>query len=154
MGRGGRSFHPDHDLGIDRRPQADRADPAQQDQSGGGGGGDVWRYRAGRHFGGDAALSFAGRAAGAAAAADGGRPAQGVDIRILTEAGGEAVSGEMGEIVCRTRMLFGGYYKKPELTRAAMSGEYFRTGDLGRLDADGYLYFLGRQKDIIITGGI
>jgi long-chain acyl-CoA synthetase len=51
-------------------------------------------------------------------------------------------------------MLFGGYYKKPDLTRAAMWGDYFRTGDLGRFDANGYLYFLGRQKDIIITGGI
>ena len=51
-------------------------------------------------------------------------------------------------------MLFGGYFKRPELTRAAMWGEYFRTGDMGRLDEDGFLYFLGRTKDIIICGGI
>jgi long-chain acyl-CoA synthetase len=83
-----------------------------------------------------------------------GKPAYGVDIKILADNGAEAAPGEAGEIACRTPMLFGGYYKKPDLTRAAMWGDYFRTGDLGRFDADGYLYFLGRQKDIIITGGI
>jgi long-chain acyl-CoA synthetase len=83
-----------------------------------------------------------------------GRAAHGVDVKILAEDGSEAEPDAPGEIVCRTPMLFGGYYKRPELTRAAMWGDYFRTGDLGRLDAEGYLYFLGRKKDIIITGGI
>ena len=83
-----------------------------------------------------------------------GKAAHGVDVLILAEDGSPAAEGEVGEIACRTPMLFGGYYKKPDLTRAAMRGDYFRTGDLGRLDKDGYLYFLGRKKDLIITGGI
>lgn len=83
-----------------------------------------------------------------------GTAAPGVDVRILRDDGQPAAPGEPGEIVCRTPMAFGGYYKRPELTRQAMWGEYFRTGDAGKLDAEGFLYFLGRQKDIIITGGI
>lgn len=83
-----------------------------------------------------------------------GRAAPGVELRILDENDVELPSGQAGEIVCKTTMLFGGYFQLPELTRAAMYGEYFRTGDIGRLDDDGYLYFLGRKKDVIITGGI
>ena len=60
-----------------------------------------------------------------------------------------------GEIACKTPMIFGGYYNRPHLsTDAAMCDGYFRTGDLGKIDEDGYLYYLGRTKDIIITGGI
>lgn len=62
--------------------------------------------------------------------------------------------GQPGEIACKTSMLFGGYYKKPELTQSSMWGEYFLTGDIGQLDAEGYLYYLGRKKDLIISGGI
>lgn len=83
-----------------------------------------------------------------------GRAAPGVDLRILGENDVELPAGQAGEIACKTTMLFGGYFQLPELTRAAMYGEYFRTGDIGRLDDDGYLYFLGRKKDVIITGGI
>ena len=83
-----------------------------------------------------------------------GIPAPGVDVRIIGKNDEVVAAGEAGEIVCKTPMLFGGYFKRPELTRAAMWGEYFRTGDMGRLDEDGFLYFLGRTKDIIICGGI
>jgi long-chain acyl-CoA synthetase len=77
-----------------------------------------------------------------------------VDIRILRPDDEIAAPGEIGEIVCRTPMLFGGYFKKSELTRKAMWGDYFRTGDLGKLDEQGFLYFCGRKKDLIVTGGI
>lgn len=83
-----------------------------------------------------------------------GRAAPGIDIRILGEDGRLASPCEPGEIVCKTPMMFSGYFKRADLTREAMWGEYFRTGDLGKLDEDGFLYFLGRKKDIIITGGI
>lgn len=83
-----------------------------------------------------------------------GVPAPGVDIKIIDGNDKVVATGEAGEIVCKTPMLFGGYFKRPDLTRTAMWGEYFRTGDLGRLDEDGFLYFLGRTKDIIISGGI
>lgn len=83
-----------------------------------------------------------------------GKAAPGVEIRILRENDEIAAVGEAGEIACKTPMIFGGYFKRPDLTRAAMWGDYFRTGDIGRLDEDGFLYFLGRKKDVIITGGI
>lgn len=83
-----------------------------------------------------------------------GQAAPGVDIKILNDLDEVATTGQPGEIVCKTTMLFGGYYKRPELTKAAMWGDYFRTGDIGKLDEDGFLYYLGRKKDIIISGGI
>jgi long-chain acyl-CoA synthetase len=83
-----------------------------------------------------------------------GKPAPGVEIIILRDNGEIAIPGESGEIVCKTPMIFGGYFKRPDLTQNSMWGDYFRTGDIGKLDSDGYLYFLGRSKDIIITGGI
>lgn len=83
-----------------------------------------------------------------------GRAASGVAIKILRDDDSEAPVGTVGEIVCSTPMLFAGYYKRPDLTEAAMWGRYFRTGDLGKLDDDGFLYFVGRKKEIIITGGV
>lgn len=83
-----------------------------------------------------------------------GRAAPGVDIKILTEDGKAASVGQIGEIACKTPMIFGGYFERPDLTQVAMWGEYFKTGDVGWLDEDGFLYFSGRKKEIIITGGI
>jgi long-chain acyl-CoA synthetase len=83
-----------------------------------------------------------------------GKAAPGVDIRILREDGQIADIDEHGEIACKTPMIFGGYYKRSDLTDAAMCGDYFRTGDIGKIDSEGYLYYLGRSKDLIITGGI
>ncbi len=83
-----------------------------------------------------------------------GRAVPGVEIKILIENDKVAAPGEVGEIACKTPMIFGGYYKRPEQTRDAMWGDYFRTGDLGKLDEDGFLYFMGRKKEVIITGGI
>lgn len=83
-----------------------------------------------------------------------GKPAPGVDIKILNEDDEPLSVGEPGEIVCSTPMLFGGYLDRPDLTRRSMWGDYFRTGDIGRMDEDGYLHFLGRKKEIIISGGI
>jgi long-chain acyl-CoA synthetase len=83
-----------------------------------------------------------------------GRAAPGVDIKIIGNDSEILSHGEPGEIVCKTPMLFGGYFRRPDLTQLAMWGEYFRTGDIGKLDEEGFLYFLGRSKDIIISGGI
>lgn len=83
-----------------------------------------------------------------------GRMASNVDVKILTADGRIVENGESGEIICKTPMLFGGYYKLPEMTEKAMVQGYFKTGDLGLIDEDGFLYFLGREKDIIISGGI
>lgn len=92
--------------------------------------------------------------AGSMSLASVGRPLPGVELRIVDAEGRDVAAGEEGEIVCRTPLLFAGYYKRPELTRQAMLGDYFRTGDAGRVDAEGYLYFRGRLKEVIISGGI
>lgn len=78
----------------------------------------------------------------------------GTEVRILGENGELAPPGAVGEILCSTPMLYSGYYAQSTVTAAAMWGGYFRTGDLGRLDENGFLYFLGRIKDIIIAGGV
>jgi long-chain acyl-CoA synthetase len=83
-----------------------------------------------------------------------GAAAPGVDIKILGENDEEQAPGAAGEIAARTPMLFGGYYRQPQATAQAMWGEYFRTGDIGSLDCEGFLKFLGRKKEIIITGAI
>lgn len=83
-----------------------------------------------------------------------GKPIPGVQIAIIGEQGEWLGVGQKGEIICKTPMLFSGYYRQETNTSAAMHNGYFRTGDLGELDSDGYLYFLGRKKDIIISGGI
>lgn len=83
-----------------------------------------------------------------------GRAAPDVKVKIFNEDGREALCGEIGEIQCKTPMVFKEYYKLPELTKEAFNGDYFKTGDYGYLDEDQYLYFVDRKKDIIITGGI
>lgn len=83
-----------------------------------------------------------------------GCPVPGAEVRILRPDGGKADAGEVGEIVCRTPLRFSGYLGDPALTRQAMCGEFFRSGDLGWLDEDGFLHFAGRIKDIVIVGGI
>jgi fatty-acyl-CoA synthase len=61
--------------------------------------------------------------------------------------------GEIGEIVARTAHVMTGYWDRPEQTLEALRQGWLRTGDLGRLDEEGYLYIAGRLKDVIISGG-
>lgn len=77
-----------------------------------------------------------------------------VDIKIIDDNLQVIESGVIGEIACKTPLMFSGYYKQVELTSESMLGDYFLTGDLGYLDSDGYLYYRSRKKDIIISGGI
>lgn len=72
-----------------------------------------------------------------------GKPLPGVDFKLA----------EDGEILFRGDTLFNGYYKEPESTEAVMSDGWMRTGDVGILDGEGYLYITDRKKDIIITAG-
>ncbi|AVM76393.1 class I adenylate-forming enzyme family protein [Magnetospirillum gryphiswaldense] len=83
-----------------------------------------------------------------------GLPLAGIDLRILGDDGAVLPVGEIGEIACRTPTAFLGYYNRPDATVAAWCDGYFRTGDLGWVDADGFLYFSGRKKDLVISGGI
>lgn len=83
-----------------------------------------------------------------------GKPIEGVDIVIRRDDGTVCNVGEVGEITCHTELVCDGYYGKPDLFNNSCIDGYFKTGDLGYLDEDGYLYYSGRKKEIIITGGI
>jgi len=71
----------------------------------------------------------------------------------MTADGQLAVVNEVGEVWVKAPATTSGYYKAPELTATAFVDGFFRTGDLGYRDADGYYYLTGRIKDIIIKGG-
>jgi amino acid adenylation domain-containing protein len=79
--------------------------------------------------------------------------AAGPEIAIMDESGRELARGEHGEIMLRGPNMSRGYYNDEAATRAAWRNGWFRTGDLGHLDADGYLFIAGRIKDIINRGG-
>jgi long-chain acyl-CoA synthetase len=77
-----------------------------------------------------------------------------VDLAILDDSGRPVPQGERGEVCMRSVCNFLEYYKNPDATRAAFTADrYFRTGDIGYLDEDGYLFIVDRKKDIIIRGG-
>ena len=82
-----------------------------------------------------------------------GRPAPFVDLKILAQDGNEAPQGEVGEIALRGPNIMLGYWEKPELTADVLQNGWYRTGDAGYLDHEGYLHLAGRFKDMIITGG-
>ena len=86
-----------------------------------------------------------------------GRPVVGGDVRILVPGGGfddEASDGETGEIAISGPSLAVGYWKDPELTREKFRDGWWRSGDLGRLDEDRYLWVSGRIDNVINSGGI
>ncbi|MBK6905731.1 MAG: AMP-binding protein [Rhodocyclaceae bacterium] len=83
-----------------------------------------------------------------------GPPMPYTEMRIVSEAGKDLPPGEVGEIVARGPLLMAGYYQRPDLTAAAVLDGWLYTGDLGFLDADGYLFLVDRKKDMIDTGGV
>ncbi|MGW2663762.1 class I adenylate-forming enzyme family protein [Nocardia tengchongensis] len=82
-----------------------------------------------------------------------GKPTEVCDLAIVDADGRELPVGETGEIAVRGEFTMTGYYRDAEATLARRVGERWRTGDLGHLDADGYLTIVGRVTDLIITGG-
>lgn len=82
-----------------------------------------------------------------------GRAGLGAEILIADESGQERPRGEVGEIIVRGPMVTQGYWGLPEATATAFRDGWFRTGDAGRMDAEGYLTIVDRLKDMIITGG-
>jgi malonyl-CoA/methylmalonyl-CoA synthetase len=77
-----------------------------------------------------------------------GFPLPDVDVRVVGD-------GEIGGIEVRGPNVFAGYWKRPDLTASEFTADgFFRTGDVGRFDADGYLSIVGRSKDLIISGGL
>jgi len=82
-----------------------------------------------------------------------GQPMPPLEVRFLDEEGGELPRGETGEIVIRLEGRQREYYRDPEATSGTWKDGWLHTGDLGRMDDDGYLYIVGRKKDVIIRGG-
>ncbi|WP_304304067.1 long-chain fatty acid--CoA ligase [Pseudacidovorax intermedius] len=82
-----------------------------------------------------------------------GRPVPIAEVRIVDGEGRELPPGEVGEITARGPMVMQGYWNKPAETAAALRDGWMHTGDMGRLDADGYLFVVDRLKDMIVSGG-
>ena len=87
-----------------------------------------------------------------------GLPVPGSDIRILDDDNQDVRPGESGEIIGRCAYMMTGYHNRPEATAEctwvdAGNRAWLRTGDIGRFDKDGFLYIVGRKKDLIISGG-
>lgn len=79
-----------------------------------------------------------------------GLPSAGVTLRLIDEEGAEALEGE---ILIQSAAVMQGYWNNPQATADVLQGGWLHTGDLARRDADGYYWFLGRKKEIIVRGG-
>ncbi len=82
-----------------------------------------------------------------------GKPVPGCDVRIVDDEGNDVPAGEPGEIICRSKMIMQGYWKSEDATADAIRDGWFYTGDIGKVDEEGYLWILDRKKDLIIRGG-
>jgi long-chain acyl-CoA synthetase len=84
-----------------------------------------------------------------------GQPIAGVEIKIVAEDGEEVPTGATGQIAIRGHNVMKGYWRRDRATDEAITADgWFLTGDLGRLDEDGFLFVIGRLKDVIIRGGL
>ena len=76
-----------------------------------------------------------------------------LEVRFVDEDDNELDRGEIGEAILRMQGREREYYRNAEATASTWKDGWLHTGDLGRLDEDGYLYIVGRKKDVIIRGG-
>ena len=76
-----------------------------------------------------------------------------MDVQITGEDGNPVDVGEIGEIWTKGATLMEGYYGRPEDTVNAFNGPWFKTGDIGKLDQNGYIYIVDRKTDMVISGG-
>ena len=82
-----------------------------------------------------------------------GRPFANIDLRVVDDEGRPVPAGEPGELVARGPKVSPGYWNDPEETAAAFRDGWFHSGDICRIDADGYMWFVDRKKDMIKSGG-
>jgi long-chain acyl-CoA synthetase len=82
-----------------------------------------------------------------------GTPVEGVEMRLVGDGGAAVPAGEIGEIAIRGHNVMKGYWGRPEATAEAIPDGWFRTGDLARVDEDGYYFIVDRKKEMIIRGG-
>jgi long-chain acyl-CoA synthetase len=82
-----------------------------------------------------------------------GTPIRGVEMRLVDDDGKDVAAAEVGEIAIRGENVMKGYWQRPEDTAKAIPDGWFRTGDLARLDEEGYFFIVDRKKEMIIRGG-
>jgi fatty-acyl-CoA synthase len=82
-----------------------------------------------------------------------GRPAPWIHMQLMDDDNQPVAAGEAGEICVRAPLVMKGYKDMPEQTAEAMAGGWLHTGDVGRLDDDGFLYIVDRKKDMVVSGG-
>lgn len=82
-----------------------------------------------------------------------GQPLPATHLRVLDDEGNDVPRGEVGELAVASPYLFAGYLNLPEATERSMRGDWFITGDLARIDDEGYVYLVDRKNDMIISGG-
>ncbi|MGN6257228.1 MAG: long-chain-fatty-acid--CoA ligase [Solirubrobacterales bacterium] len=82
-----------------------------------------------------------------------GTPLEEVEMKVVGEDDEEVPQGEVGEVVIRGHNVMKGYWQRPDATAEAMRGGWFHTGDMARVDEDGYFFIVDRKKDLIIRGG-
>ncbi|SFT87297.1 Acyl-CoA synthetase (AMP-forming)/AMP-acid ligase II [Geodermatophilus amargosae] len=82
-----------------------------------------------------------------------GRPYTLVEVRVVDEDDREVPVGESGEVVTRGQHVMSGYWNRPEASAETLRGGWLHTGDIGRMDDEGFLYLVDRRNDVIITGG-
>lgn len=93
------------------------------------------------------------RCAGGGRFASCGQPVLGVEVRVVDEDGRPVETRVLGEIVVRGPNVMKGYFRRPDVTAEAIVDGFYRTGDLGFLDEEGFVYVADRKKDMIISGG-
>src|SRR3954451_19290638 len=82
-----------------------------------------------------------------------GTPIEGVEMKVVDDDDGDVPAGEVGEIVIRGHNVMKGYWNRPDATEEVMRGGWFHTGDMAKVDDDGYFFIVDRKKDLIIRGG-
>jgi len=82
-----------------------------------------------------------------------GTPIEGVEMKVVDEEGKDIDQGEVGEIVIKGPNVMKGYWKRDDATAEVMDGDWFHTGDMGKIDEDGYFFIVDRKKELIIRGG-
>jgi long-chain acyl-CoA synthetase len=82
-----------------------------------------------------------------------GTPIEGVEMKVFDESDNEVAQGEVGEIVIRGHNIMKGYWQRPDATEECMRGGWFHSGDMAKVDEDGYFFIVDRKKDLIIRGG-
>jgi len=83
-----------------------------------------------------------------------GKPIPGVQTEIIDECGVKAKAGKIGELIVKGDSIMKGYYKRPDITNETIKNGWLYTGDLATSDKEGFIYLVGRRKNIIINGGI